>query len=74
MHRAPIDRRRRENDLCGPQRCDDAGDNRRGPIRAQADCAAASIMKGRSALLGGRKPSVVASLSAWLVIVCGRAA
>ena len=27
----------------------------------QGDCAAASIMKGRSALLGGCKPSVVAS-------------
>jgi hypothetical protein len=40
----------------------------------QADCAAASIMKGKSALLGGRKPSVVASTSAWSVIVCGRPA
>ena len=53
-----------ENDLCGPQRCDDAGDNRRARSVLQADCAAASIMKGRSALLGGRKPSVVGSFSA----------
>jgi hypothetical protein len=40
----------------------------------QADCAAASIMKGRSALLGGRKPSVLARRSAWSVMVCSRPA
>ena len=40
----------------------------------QADWAAASIIKGRSALPGGRKPSVAASISAWSVIVCGRPA
>jgi len=28
------DRRRRQNDLCGPQRGDDAGDNRRAAIGA----------------------------------------
>ena len=41
---------------------------------AQAARAAASIMSGRSALVGARKPSTEASRRAWSVIVCGRRA
>ena len=41
---------------------------------AQAARAAASIISGRSALVGARSPSAEASRRAWSVIVCGRRA
>src|SRR5271166_788384 len=67
-------RRCREKDLLGAKGSDGAGNDRRTSVGAPGGCAAASIIKGRSAAVGSRIPNIAAKARPWSVIVWDRRA